>query len=63
MSGRRHGLTFENFQHFVFQVKTRKKVLVYGPDYVVMSRPLYDALTRAPDPEIFFDESLTSDGV
>lgn len=61
-SHRRDGLSFENFQHFVYQVKNRKKVLVYGPDYVVMSRNLYDELTRTPDPEIVFDESLAAEG-
>lgn len=58
MNRRKHGLTFENFCHFIAQVKTKKKALIYGPDYVVLSRPLYDALTRIPDPEIFFDEMI-----
>lgn len=58
---RSNRLSFDLFTKFIFQVKTKKKTLIYGPDYVVMSRNLYDELTRAPDPEydkgVWFDEA------
>lgn len=55
---RRNGLTYENLMLFLVQVKMRKKAIIYGPDYVVLSRPLYDELTRKPDPEIIFDDLI-----
>jgi len=42
--GRRGMKTFLTYQSFIMSVQSGKKSIVYGPDYVVLSRNVYDKM-------------------
>jgi hypothetical protein len=55
-NGRRLGVSFENFCLWIATVKSGKRAIIHGPEYVVMSRNIYEELVKPPEPIIFEDE-------
>jgi hypothetical protein len=56
----RFGKAFAQFTDFVLQVKTGKRALIITPDYVVMSKNIFDELSKPiGNPEIIeFNEEV-----
>lgn len=55
---KRSGQNFETFLRFMFEVKNGKKAIIHGLDYIVMSRNLYEEITKSKPSQIFIDEEI-----
>ena len=59
--------TFNIFMHFIQEIRSNKKCIIYGKDYVVLSRNVYDEMIKKLNPSeyqtVSYDEEVANDWI
>lgn len=64
--GRRSEKLYLSFLQFLQSIRENKKSIIISPDYIVLSRPAYDALIEQHQKSVFearYDEPIMEDWI